>query len=183
MDWFERLTGFVETTGEVGHEATRQRLALEGQQLVSRVNGRRYCIGSLELVSLQVLRQRAQAGPALGGAGSFSVAQGNARALHAQPDCAGALFQVASQFNLLEMVGPGITPEDGVTRYAADATQGPACAIAAGAATVYRNYLVPVGGAAGQTRTRQLDGFADLGAALAQGLGRAPDTLWRMRNG
>ena len=45
---------------------------------------------------------------------------------------------MASQFNLLEMTGPEITPEDGVTRYAHDRTQGPACAIAAGAATVYR---------------------------------------------
>ena len=41
-----------------------------------------------------------------------------------------------------------MTPEDGVTRYKDDPTQGPACAIAAGAATIYRNYFVPIGDAA-----------------------------------
>jgi hypothetical protein len=65
-----------------------------------------------------------------------------------------ALFQVASQFNALEMVAPNITPEDGVTRYQHDRTQGPACAIAAGAATIYRNYFVPVAGGIGQTAAR-----------------------------
>jgi len=31
---------------------------------------------------------------------------GEARAMHAEPELEGALFQVASQFNLLEMTGP-----------------------------------------------------------------------------
>ena len=69
--------------------------------------------------------------------------------MHQDPQYAGALFQVASQFNLLEMTSPDVTPEDGVTRYAYDRTQGPACAIAAGAATLYRNYFVPNGGSEG----------------------------------
>jgi hypothetical protein len=51
------------------------------------------------------------------------------RRMHRLPENAGALFQVASQFNLLEMVSPSVTPEDGVTRYQDDHTQGPACAI------------------------------------------------------
>jgi hypothetical protein len=37
--------------------------------------------------------------------------------MHADPELEGALFQVASQFNLLEMTGPSVTPEDRVTRY------------------------------------------------------------------
>jgi hypothetical protein len=93
------------------------------------------------------------------------------RALHQQLEFAGALFQVASQFKMLEMVGPQITPEHGVTRYAGDRTQGPACAMAAGAATLYRNDFVPVAGGVGQRSDRQLDGFADLGAAMAHELG------------
>ena len=79
--------------------------------------------------------------------------------------CTGAL---TSQFNMLEMVGPGVTPEDGVARYAYDRTQGPACAIAAGAATIYRNYLAPVAGGIGQTADRQIDGLADIGGELAR---------------
>src|SRR3954452_12236636 len=89
------------------------------------------------------------------------------------------MFLVASQFNLLEMTGPDVTPEDGVTRYVHDRTQGPACALAAGAATIYRNYCVPVDGSPGQTRHRQLDCLKDLGEAL----GNEENALWTMRNG
>ena len=81
------------------------------------------------------------------------------------------------------MVSPEVTPEQGVTRYQHDATQGPACAIAAGAATIYRNYFVPVGDAVGQTSNRQLDGLADLGAALGKALSLPVESLWTMRNG
>lgn len=103
--------------------------------------------------------------------------------MHAVPVNAGALFQVASQFNMLEMVAPSVTPEEGVTRYQHDRTQRPACAMAAGAATIYRNYLVPVDGGSGQTAARQLDGLADLGHALARRLGPAAEPPWTMRNG
>ena len=103
--------------------------------------------------------------------------------MHQAPEYAGALFQVASQFNALEMTGPHVTPEHGVTRYQHDATQGPACAIAAGAATIYRNYFVPVGGGVGQTAKRQLDGLAAIGEALSKALGKPVDALWEMRNG
>jgi hypothetical protein len=108
---------------------------------------------------------------------------GDVRQLHQFPEYNGALFQVASQFNLLEMTFPSVTPERGVTVYQHDKTQGPACAIAAGAATIYRNYFVPVGDGIGQTSTRQLDGLADLGAALGKALNRPIDSLWAMRNG
>ncbi len=183
MDWFERLTGYKESTGLLGYEQTRQRLQVDGQVLTSLVNGHRYGIGRLELGSMAALRRRAQSGARVPGQRQLRVARGHARAMHAEPEYVGALFQVASQFNLLEMVGPEVTPEHGVTRYEGDRTQGPACAIAAGAATVYRNYFVTVGDATGQTRNRQLDTFAGFGAAVAHGLGRPGESLWTMRNG
>ena len=93
------------------------------------------------------------------------------------------MFQVASQFNLLEMASPNVTPEEGVTRYAHDRTQGPACAIAAGAATIWRNYFAPVGDSQGQTATRQLDALEPLGEALSGLLGRPVRSLWTMRKG
>jgi hypothetical protein len=99
--------------------------------------------------------------------------------LHRDPANARALFQVASQFNLLEMSAPDVTPEDGVTRYASDLTQGPACAVAAGAATIFRNYFASVDGFSGQTRQRQIDCLRDLGAQL----GNDRQKLWAMRNG
>ena len=64
------------------------------------------------------------------------------QALIADPANAGAVFQVASQFNALEMIDPGVTPRDGVAICALDPTQGPKCALACPAGTVFRNYLV-----------------------------------------
>ena len=90
---------------------------------------------------------------------------------------------MASQFNVLEMTGPNVSPEEGVTQYVRDRTQGPACAIAAGAATIYRNYFLPVAGESGQTSTRQIDGLAEVGEALSAALVRSVETLWQMRNG
>ncbi len=63
------------------------------------------------------------------------------------------------------------------------ATQGPACAIAAGAATIYRNYFAPVAGGVGQTADRQIDRLAAVGQALSKALNKPVTDLWRMRNG
>ena len=179
MDWFEKLFGFQEDD----YDLTQQRLEVVGSTLRSRVNGRSFRIGELELVSLQKLRERVKSSGGLAGRLSTRIVRGDVRQMHQDPQYAGALFQVASQFNLLEMVGPSVTPEQGVTRYQGDPTQGPACAIAAGAATVYRNYFVPMGGAVGQRHDRQLDGLADTGMALGVALGVPPQSLWEMRNG
>ena len=179
MDWFETLVGFRER----GYEETRARLAVQGSRLRSLINGESYAIGELELVSLEALRERAGGPGNLPGRFQVSVVTGDVRHMHRLPENAGALFQVASQFNLLEMVSPEVTPEDGVSRYVFDRTQGPACAIAAGAATIYRNYFVPVAGCLGQTAARQLDGLADVGNALGRALETPVSHLWRMQNG
>ncbi|WP_043458893.1 hypothetical protein [Azohydromonas australica] len=174
MDWFERITGFEEE----GYASTQARLQLDGNALVNEVTGQRWAMGRLEVVSLAELRARAgvqRDGPAL----VPGVVRGDIRELHLAPEQEGALIQVASQFNLLEMVSPDVSPEDGVTGYARDRTQGPACAMAAGAATIYRNYLVPVDGRRGQRAGRQINTLADLGTAL--GHGQQP--LWTWRNG
>ena len=141
MDWFERLTGFRETD----YAETRKKLKVDHTRLRSLINGRSYGIGELELVSLRDLRAMAEPS-AVRGRLSVSVLTGDVGQMHHWPENAEALFQVASQFNLLEMTSPTVTPEDGVTRYQHDRTQGPACAIAAGAATIYRNYFAPVDG-------------------------------------
>jgi hypothetical protein len=177
VDWFEQLTGFREGA----YDATRDQLAIERDELVSAVNGSRYSIGELTLPSLDELRMRV----GLSGTQRSTITNlvGDARALHSQPEFNKATIQVASQFNLLEMTGPNVTPEDGVGRYQYDPTQGPACAIAAGAATIYRNYFADVDGQHGQTRDRQLDALAPLGAVLAAKLGQPVASLWEMRNG
>jgi len=179
MDWFERLTGFREAS----YNETRTKLRVEGNHLRSMVNNESYQIGQLELASLQALRERARSGTGLSGRIKVRTVSGDVRELHQLPEYSAALFQVASQFNLLEMPCYDVTPEDGVSGYENDRTQGPACAIAAGAATIYRNYFAPVGHGLGQTKDRQLDGLADVGDALSAALGRPVETLWTMRNG
>ena len=81
MSWFERLTGFREETGPDGYRATRSRLEVDGPFLRSKVNGRRYRIGTLELVSLESLRERAKAGPPIDGAATLRLIEAEAGAL------------------------------------------------------------------------------------------------------
>lgn len=179
MSWFRQITGF----SEGNYAETQSLLEVQGDRLISKVNGKSYRIGSFELTSMAMLRDRALSGCSIPGHLNFSVIQADVRALHNQPEYSGALFQVASQFNCLEMTNPDIRPEDGVTRYRFDPTQGPACAISAGAATLYRNYLIPIEGQIGQTSSLQLNGLHDLGNALSERLGTPVSALWNMKNG
>jgi hypothetical protein len=175
MTWFEGLTGFPKT----GPSEVRQHMAVDGDTLTSHVNGRVMVCGRLETPSLAELRARVQSGGRGGGNLSVREVVADVQALHADVANAGALFQVASQFNLLEMVSPRVTPEHGVGMYEHDHTQGPACAMAAGAGTMYRNYFAPVNGQIGQSASNQIDCLADLGRAL----GNAEHCFWQMRNG
>jgi hypothetical protein len=68
-NWFERLTGF----GESDYESTRSRLAVEGDELVSSVNGKRYGIGTLSLPTLAEGGSRRGRGNAVSHAGSLLV--------------------------------------------------------------------------------------------------------------
>jgi len=179
VDWFEQITGFR----EAGYDSTRQRLAVDGEYLVSQVNGSRHRVGRFDLVGLSELRAHAGQAAMDGPRSTVRCQIGDSRAMHADPAHRQATFQVASQFNALEMVGPDITPEHGVTRYINDRTQGPACAIAAGAATIWRNYFVPIGHGHGQTAHRQIDTLASLGQALSRQLDCPIEELWSMRNG
>jgi len=175
MDWFENITGFR----EAGYEETQRLLEVSGGFLRCKRSGNLWSVGSLETPTLADLRKRTAHLLAVDSPTSVCCMVADARELHRRAVSAGALFQVASQFNLLEMSSYEVTPEQGVTRYEEDRTQGPACAIAAGAATIYRNYCVPVGDARGQTEHLQLDCLADIGCAL----GNTSSRLWRMRNG
>lgn len=173
-DWFTRLVGFQEgTAAEV-----RAKLEVKGEELRSKVNGKVYRCGRLELASLGSIREQVQG---VERAGMISVSEwvGDVRRLHADRVNAGAVFQVASQFNLLEMISPEVTPEHGITGYAQDPTQGPACAIACGAGTIYRQYFAELDGHVGQTKDHQIDGLREIGESLGNDAGR----LWRMKNG
>lgn len=175
MTWFDRLMGFSEESPQ----QVRENIAVDGVKMTSTVSGAAFVCGELETPSLGELRERVRSMNDQAGPSTVREVIADVQHLHTDATNAGSLFQVASQFNLLEMVGPGVTPERGVGIYENDHTQGPACAIAAGAGTIYRNYFAPVGGQIGQSATQQIDCLADVGTAL----GNADGHLWETRNG
>lgn len=164
MDWFERLFGFREGTPD----ENRARLRVDGERMTSLVNGATFAIGRFEAPRVAELRARAAALPARPGGRFSHVAVGDVLRTHGDPEEHGSVFQAASQMNALEFVGPEVLPEHGVTGYAGDPTQGPACALAAAPATLWRHLYLPVPGAPepGQSAAHQLDLLADLRAAL-----------------
>jgi hypothetical protein len=175
MTWFENLTGCV---GE-SPESVREHLFIDGQRLHSRLNGKSWLCGELETQTLAQLRQRVLNTKYDLAPISVRNVVGNVQHLHLNRANENAVFQVASQFNLLEMTSPRVTPECGVGIYEHDFTQGPACAIAAGAGTIYRNYFVDINGRIGQTADNQINCLS----GIAKLLDNSKQRLWKMVNG
>ena len=218
-NYFTSLFGFPEDT----YYATRERLLeiatfeivdgahrqphYPGERCTFQLNDgvrRSVAAGIFSFPSVQELRSRVQeavtSNDRSGSANSKMTGQiriqnmlGESRSLHRSSLGTGAVVQAASQFNLLEFPSPSRVPEDGISDYVFDHTQGPACAIACAAGTAYRNYLVPVPFAPlllgeddtiarGQTRKNQLNGLSDIESYLIQetSLDMVP---WKVRNG
>jgi hypothetical protein len=199
--WFDRVLGFKElpyaaTAAQLQEMASRRADAASGREVLcfTRADGVALQAGAFDVASVGELRviARAAADRLFVGADGDSAPvpatvrnmTGEAKRLHTGRP--GAVFQAASQFNCLEMTGPGVTPERGIACYQYDATQGPACAIACGAGTAQRNYCAfsePSGvrrWAAGQTAARQINTVDDCEAWLATQGVPAP---WTLRNG
>ena len=161
-DWFQRLTGFRERdiTGPMADQ-----FLIEGEFITSRGNGRRMRAGTFETPTLAELQSRVKqlGDEQLSGPVQVRKHIGDVEDLHLDSNNAGALIQAASQFNALEMPSPTVTPEDGIAAYEHDHTQGPACAIACGAGTILRNYLIErPDGTRGQRADSQVDCLEDL---------------------
>ncbi|QWX85221.1 hypothetical protein H0I23_06175 [Cellulophaga sp. HaHaR_3_176] len=172
--WFEELTGFKEISSKNVHD----NIKIDGQKMISKVNNKSYQFGTLEVVSLEHLRKQQLKN---NNSGNIKVSEviANIQDLHCDPKNENALFQAASQFNLLEMVSPKISPKEGIDIYENDFTQGPACAIACGAGTIYRNYFALVNNQIGQTDTHQIDCLNSIGEEL----NNQELQLWKMVNG
>lgn len=173
--WFELLREaealkFKQEDGQVVRNPAqlRAKLELRGDRLHSLVNGASYGAGIFSTPTLAELRQ-ATASLAGGELMLEHLATGDIFELHSRPEYRGAMFMAASQFNCLEFPHADVVPEDGVTNYVYDGTQGPACALAAPAAAVARHYHVArPNGEVGQTEKSQLNLLGDL-LSLVQG--------------
>ena len=120
--WFSRTFGFLESN----FQETRDKFSFDPETMIltSLANHKTFYVGPFECPSVKELHDRlANADhPRLGGL-VFKELVGDVRALHQEKKNHNAVFMVASQFNALEMVGPGVTPEHGITGYIKDQTQ------------------------------------------------------------
>lgn len=173
--WFKDLTGFL----EVSFDEFKKNLIIEDNSFFSLANSERFTFGKLQIPTLEDLRNHNPQINDYNNKIRVSEIVADVRDLHIQSDSTNALFQVASQFNLLEMINPNITPEMGIDRYEYDLTQGPICAIACGAGTIYRNYFVEINGQIGQTENNQIDCLELIGKELEN----ERLNLWQMKNG
>lgn len=173
--WFKDLTGFQEESPE----NVKSKLIFENDYFISLANSKKFTFGKLEIPTLEELRNQNAQINNYNGKISVSEIVADVKDLHNQPENENALFQVASQFNLLEMINPNITPEMGIDRYEFDRTQGPICAMSCGAGTIYRNYFVEINGQIGQTEEHQIDCLELIGNELDN----ENLNLWKMKNG
>lgn len=181
--WFRELFGFNETPG--GFKRNQSHFKMHDGYLVcdSAVGpGKRMYVGPFTTPSLAELRERICMKPDTKESMQTAcikfhnmAAPSGVVPLITDPANAGAVFQAASQFNALEMTGPGVTPGAGIAIYHNDPTQGPKCALACPAGTIFRNYLYNEKGQGDE----QLDCLADVGALL----GNSNERIWSMKNG
>ena len=179
VNWFRELFGFEEGNSYSKNQA---HFNMDGDVLACptapAAAAKRMHVGQWSMPSVAELRAKC-ANDVLGELGGLTFQHladpVGVAPLIANPDNAGAVFQAASQFNALEMTGPGVSPRQGIAIYATDPTQGPKCALACPAATVFRNYLVD---GEGQGK-RQIDCLADVGEVV----GNHSNQIWTMQNG
>lgn len=164
---------------EVSPENVRKNIELQGNSIKSLMNGKTYQFGVLETPTLSALRNKSQNNFKQNGRLTLSEMIGDVQLFHKMDGNNNALFQAASQFNLLEMVNPNMIPEDGIGIYELDKTQGPACAIACGAGTIYRNYFAEVNGLIGQTANNQINCLEE----IAQYFENDKHQYWELKNG
>ncbi len=146
--WFSSLFGFI----EFDYETVKSNLSVEEDRnenkiLTSKASKKRFLVGKFSTPSLSELRDLATSNEEVvklkyaDANLTLDFVYGDVSEIHANAEYRHATFQAASQFNCLEFIHPEITPEDGISVYAYDKTQGPACSIACGPATAYRNYF------------------------------------------
>jgi len=172
--WFEKLTGFAE-----GSRAdVLSKLSFQDGKIRTNGGQQVWNVGTFRQPTLQSLREELDA---VNNQDTCSKRRirlsswvGDVRELHQHP---GAIIQAASQFNLLEMPSPNVTPEAGIANYEHDHTQGPACAVMGGVGTIYRQYFLE----GGQTAEHQVNCLQRVQDLLAKNMG--VESVLTMKNG
>ena len=106
MNWFRELTGFT----EAGHRDVQEKINVQNGKMLFLETGEIRTCGKLEVPTLSELRERNVLKKS--GERKIKVSEviGDVKEMHANPENKFAVFQAASQFNLLEMVSQSVTP-------------------------------------------------------------------------
>ena len=106
MNWFRELTGFT----EAGHRDVQEKINVQNGKMLFLETGEIRTCGKLEVPTLSELRERNVLRKS--GERKIKVSEviGDVKEMHANPENKFAVFQAASQFNLLEMVSQSVTP-------------------------------------------------------------------------
>ncbi len=147
MTWFEKLVGFPENNNLYTN------FSYDNGVLHSHINNKSFQTGILSTPTIKELESEYIDNSLI----NFKSIQSDIKVLIADKNNEFATFQVASQFNLLEMIRPTTIPEDGVSIYQFDNTQGPISSICTGASTIYRNYFIELNGKIGQSKYNQIN--------------------------
>lgn len=145
VDWFSQIFGFAESA--IGLSSSMSLRVCEGTlPKIQSVTGSWSC-GTFATPSVSELRESVNEHEnfsELAGKLQINVICGDVVDFMGDSANRFCTIQVASQFNCLEMIDARVRPEDGITRYAHDKSQGPACAVACAPGAVLRNYYVKV---------------------------------------
>lgn len=135
--WFKKLFGFEEKDKYTVLDNIK--ITKDQNILISKANNRIFPIGRFGIYNCKSLRNSyitrktmIEGTPNI----EHYVIHDILELHHQYPN---SVFQVASQLNCLEFSSPNMNPENGITDYEFDYTQGPGCALACAAATLYRN--------------------------------------------
>lgn len=133
ITWFKKVFGFEEKN----YDATKIIFDyLYEKENNKSING--YNVGIFEIINNEYLNNKFKVTQHTGTVTLENIF-GDIKQIHMSQN--NATIQVASQFNCLEMSNPSVSPENGITIYENDKTQGPICAITAPAGLAYRNYI------------------------------------------
>lgn len=162
IDYFEIITGINEKELINNYFYNREKYEYMMREIIEKENGKyyikqgdkRYKCGDFEMISLGELREKTRNKEKIGG-GKFNVEMGmdtnfnsiyrdkvDIGALQSKKENRQAVFQIASNFNGLEPSCKQDYPEEGITKYIYDKTQGPFGSISAAPGLIHRSYSI-----------------------------------------
>lgn len=156
-DWFNNAFNFIETDYATTQQTFKRMFLNENKSSLNGIKVGKFTVidNSTLLTTLKSLSQHNQSRYTYNVVSVENIVDDIVE-IHKHKSSAKSTIQVASQLNCLEMVNYNVTPEEGITIYKNDRTQGPICAMSCPASLAYRNYLV-FNGLNGQTHDHQID--------------------------